>query len=284
MPSQLSAFTHIDMAGYLSPQYFTGCKEIINQNLSLKEPVLSFKQKDIEQGLSNELKRNLRLESSVRRVSRLTTPDSIVFAHQYLHNRSIRSQDSGLSCPIGKGYVQTKIPASTIVLNREILDKVNQHEMDINAQDKDRRTALMVAVLTGSTANEVQQILAQGAEINYMDNDNNTALMLAIIARKAKVIDVLLKANADVNLAGIMALTPLMVAVINSDVSLIKKLAAKGVSPDIKNDDENTALTIAINNGAGKKIIDCLIALGADVNVAGKRRPGAGAARCRLWK
>ncbi len=125
----------------------------------------------------------------------------------------------------------------------------------------------MVAVLLGNGCRQVLKLRKKGAELDYMDREGNTALVLAIIARENAFTDVLRNIGANVNLAGNKALTPLMQAVINNDAKLINKLAAKGVEPDSKSGDENTALTLAINNGAGKNVIDSLITLGVDVKL-----------------
>ncbi len=193
-----------------------------------------------------------------------------IFFKKHKRNRIKRAPNSAFTCPLKLNDLRTKISESKITFNREIFDQVNRNEVDINTQDKDNRTALMVAVLLGNGSQDVARLLEKGAELNYLDSDGNTALILAIMARENAIINVLLKFGANVNLAGNMALTPLMLAVIFNDSKLIDKLALKGIKPDLKNDDDDTALTLAIKNGASGKVIDSLLRLGIGVNVPGK--------------
>ncbi len=186
-------------------------------------------------------------------------------------SRFKRTSSLAYSCPLKFNNLGTKIYDSGITFNRKILDQVNRNEVDVNTQDKDNRTALMVAVLLGNGSEEVSRLLAKGAELDYLDREGNTALVLAIKARENAIVNVLIKAGANVNLGGTMALTPLMLAVIYNDFKLIDKLASKGIKPDLKNDDDDTALTLAIKNGAGGKVIDSLLRLGIGVNVPGQK-------------
>ncbi|QWA10092.1 ankyrin repeat domain-containing protein [Sodalis ligni] len=142
--------------------------------------------------------------------------------------------------------------------------------MDVNTQDKDNRTALMASVLLGNGLHDITRLLQKGAELDYLDSDGNTALVLAIMTKENAIINALLKAGANVNLAGNMALTPLMLAVLHNDFKLVDKLATKGIKPDVKNDGEDTALTLALKNGVSGKVIDSLLRLGCGVNVPGK--------------
>ncbi|TCL06546.1 ankyrin repeat domain-containing protein [Sodalis ligni] len=185
-------------------------------------------------------------------------------------NRLKRTSSPAFQCPLKLNDLRTKIPVSNIIFNREILDQVNRSEVDVNTQDKDNRTALMASVLLGNGLPDIARLLQKGAELDYLDSDGNTALVLAIMTKENAIINALLKAGANVNLAGNMALTPLMLAVLHNDFKLVDKLATKGIKPDVKNDDEDTALTLALKNGVSGKVIDSLLRLGCGVNVPGK--------------
>jgi ankyrin repeat protein len=78
----------------------------------------------------------------------------------------------------------------------------------------------------------------------------------------------LLRSGADVNAADEDGTTPLMHAVIESDVRLVKLLIENGANVNAKNALDSTALMYAATNLAKAQL---LLEAGADVNVVGKR-------------
>jgi len=70
--------------------------------------------------------------------------------------------------------------------------------VDVNAQDNDGDTALMIAVREGHT--EVVKLLIEvGADVNAQDSDGDTALMTASRGGYLDVVQLLIDAGVDVN-------------------------------------------------------------------------------------
>src|SRR5258708_2654207 len=112
---------------------------------------------------------------------------------------------------------------------------------DVNAKNKDGRTALIEAANTGNT-DRVKALIAAGAYVNAKTTDGQTALMYADSVWVAAV-KALIAAGADVN------------AKDNSGCSVLMRMVAR---PDILQDAE------AIHRY--EDTIEALIAAGADVN------------------
>ena len=92
--------------------------------------------------------------------------------------------------------------------------------------------------------------------------------LLAAIARVLRGVRRLLQSGAEVNAADEDHTTPLMHAVIESDVRLMKLLIEHGARVNARNALDSTALMYAATNLAKAQL---LLDAGADVNVVGKR-------------
>ncbi|WP_213991593.1 ankyrin repeat domain-containing protein [Sodalis sp. dw_96] len=203
---------------------------------------------------------------------RLNINDDIVFSKQYDLNRKKRSYNISIACPLRVIDLFTEIPETKIILNTNILNNVIANKASINSLDGSLRSALMVAAILNNSQ-QLSQLIQQGHQLNDRDKEGNTALTLAIRAHASTAIDILLNAGADMNKAGAKSLTPLMLAVINNDAGLIINLSKKrDLQPNVENDEGNTALTIAINNGASEEVLRALIMM-AGVNM---QAPGKG--------
>ena len=70
---------------------------------------------------------------------------------------------------------------------------------DINAQDSNGNTALILAVIHNQIE-LVKFLIKVGANIDKQNNDGNTALMFAASGNQSKIVNLLLNYNADVNI------------------------------------------------------------------------------------
>jgi ankyrin repeat protein len=122
--------------------------------------------------------------------------------------------------------------------NEKIKQFIKSGDVDINKQSKfDKRTALMWASLN-SFLLVVDTLLKAGADPNIADKDNRSPLMAA---STPKIIDKLLEYNADVNIKNFMNGDTAIMEYLDYNVagdlmiSLLNKFLDKGLNLDIKN-------------------------------------------------
>ena len=83
------------------------------------------------------------------------------------------------------------------------------NKADIEARDNDGKTALLVAVLSGSKV-AVETFLEHGARVDVADKLGATALHLAVIDRlNSELLEPLIQAGANLNARNIEGGTPL---------------------------------------------------------------------------
>ncbi|MHB8520487.1 MAG: ankyrin repeat domain-containing protein [Limisphaerales bacterium] len=98
---------------------------------------------------------------------------------------------------------------------------------DINATDRQGRTALHYAVLSGKT-NLIQVLLAHHTNVNAKDDNGRTPLWEAVQARRINVAESLLHHGADVNTKDSEGRVPLFLAVARANVATVKLLLDHG--------------------------------------------------------
>ena len=153
---------------------------------------------------------------------------------------------------------------------------------DINKQDNDGRTALMIAAayghvqclkellvagaeikkenIVGQTALIIaagqgyaeclKELIDVGCEVNQQDEDGNTALMNVVRLGNFDCVQEMLRADVDVNVTDEDGNTPLMMMAANfSNVTLVNLLLNKGAEVNLKNNDGKTALYLSVARG-----------------------------------
>jgi ankyrin repeat protein len=153
--------------------------------------------------------------------------------------------------------------------NSAIADLLLEKNANVNAQDEDGDSALMVAVSLGYPKT-VRYLLAKGADVNHKNRSNVTALMesvrsqfLYFLNNRLEIVQALLDAGADISIKdGAYGETALMMAVENGNFDIVNLLLAKGADKrEITNNYH--IFSAAIGNGKLKEAID----LGADINI-----------------
>jgi ankyrin repeat protein len=140
----------------------------------------------------------------------------------------------------------------------------------VNCKDKDGGTSLISAVAIGA-AGLVRDLLEKHADVDAQDNDGHTALMIAatlkgqalMIAATLKgqaktqiaieqaipqIVDDFLAKNPDVNRQKKDGWTALMFAAARDHPEFVNALIAHGANPNLKNTQGMTALALAVNN------------------------------------
>jgi len=126
---------------------------------------------------------------------------------------------------------------------------------------------LLDAVRTNEPEEKIMALIEDGADINYQDKNGATALMVSTLSGNLELTKTLLDKSADPNLQGkIVGLSPIILAVHNNnDVPMAQLLLEKNANPNLKTYIGFTALMYAVLNG-NTQMVDLLISKGANVN------------------
>src|ERR1041385_6682168 len=129
------------------------------------------------------------------------------------------------------------------------------------AADADRE-ALFAAIRRGAV-NDVERLLAKGANPNARDAEETPALMAATLFAGADMLELLLKRGADPNIADGSGATALMWSVPDRDK--VQRLLDRGASVDARAETGRTALLVAASYPGTVDVLQLLLARGADL-------------------
>ena len=166
------------------------------------------------------------------------------------------------------GYLTIPIIEAAKTGNTEVVKLQLKEHVNVNIQDEDGVTALMLASLNGHTQ-VVELLLKNNADVNIQKEDGVTALMLASQNGHTQIVELLLQENIDVNVQGTNGENALMMAVDHGHTKIAELLLKK--IENINTQDKNgfTALMIA-----SKKdqifVVELLLKENADVNIQNK--------------
>ena len=136
-----------------------------------------------------------------------------------------------------------------------------------NAVQTSGVTVLMEASRTGNVE-VVQELLAHGARPNVQDKDSyrgQTALMWAVAEKHPEIVNLLVKAGADVNACSDGGFTPLLFAAQQGDLESAKTLIGAGANVNQAAPEEGSPLVLAAHSGHEELAI-LLLDKGADPN------------------
>ena len=108
-------------------------------------------------------------------------------------------------------------------------------------------------------------MLGEGAKVDSRDRNGDSALNMAAAKGNAELADALIKAGADVNLANLSGVTPLMGAGFAAKADIVKKLIAAGAKIEPLDRVKKNAATYAAANGCGACLAE-LVRAGTQVN------------------
>ena len=140
-----------------------------------------------------------------------------------------------------EGKVNLQINDVVMAGNIDELKKIYNDSEHRSYRDIQGYTLLMLAADAGSTEC-IQYILDAGHSPNERLDDGMSALWIGVSAGYGEVVDILINHGADLNAKGDReAMTPLMVAVSNSDIEMIIKLIGRGADRRLQDKSGNEA-------------------------------------------
>ena len=167
------------------------------------------------------------------------------------------------------GYLTIPIIEAAKIGNIEVVKLQLKEHVNVNIQDEDGVTALMLASLNGHTQ-VVELLLKENADVNIQKENGRTALMLASLNGHTKVVELLLKENADVNIQNKEGVTALMAASQNGHTQIVELLLKENADVNIQKEDGRTALMLASLNGH-TQVVKLLLKENVDVNIQSKK-------------
>jgi ankyrin repeat protein len=117
----------------------------------------------------------------------------------------------------------------------------------------------------------VSDALDKGADINAQNDLKMSALNWAAFHGNVTLVTFLVNKGADINHPNDVRRTPLIEAVYKQRVTTVQTLLSLGADPDIRGNDDGTALRDAVNapsqNAEGIPILNMLLKAGANLNI-----------------
>lgn len=180
-----------------------------------------------------------------------------------------------VACPIlasGQSANEAKLHAAAanddVATIREILSKRID---DIDAKDKNGRTALLVAT-NGNKVNAAKALIEAGANVNAKDNIKDSPYLYAGARGHLEILKMTLSHGADLKSTNRYGGTALIPASERGHVETVRALIEAGVDIDHVNNLGWTALLEAIILGNGgerhQQIVHLLVKAKANVNLA----------------
>ena len=155
------------------------------------------------------------------------------------------------------------------------------HFADINAINKNKQTAIMLACEKGDV-HAINVLLKNRADLNIANADGDTCLH--VVARRdhsKDVIHSMIKHGANVNAKNKFNETPLMKANKNGYIDVTKELLNAGADHKLLDGFGDTWIHRAIDGGYRQELIRTMIDHGADVNAMNKHNETAFMTACK---
>jgi len=141
-----------------------------------------------------------------------------------------------------------------------IIDRLIEYpQVNLNIMNNDGKTAVIIAYENQDINTLQKMIRSQKAEINTMDKDQNTLMILSLKDDNLELFDELLNYGADLNLKYVEGMTLLMLALQMQKKRFIAKIFEHpSFDVDIQDDLGKTALMHAIKN-RNIKVVEALL-------------------------
>ncbi|XP_070547423.1 putative ankyrin repeat protein RF_0381 [Ptychodera flava] len=155
----------------------------------------------------------------------------------------------------------------------DIVEKLLNSGMDVNAKGKYERTALHLAAKKAHSA-VISLLIDKGADVNAEDLYKRTVLHFASKKAPREVISLLIDKDADVNAEDFLLQTPLHIAVKGNNTNAVKYLIEQNADVDKRQKDLSyrddwggwSPLYIAVRNGF-MDLVDLMVSKTADIDM-----------------
>ena len=156
------------------------------------------------------------------------------------------------------------------VCSKEVLQALIDHGADVNATDKNNRTAL-IGACTKRLLDAIHVLLKAGSDTNIADKDGNTCLMDAVVGDcSCEVLQTIIDHGADVNAANKASHTAITIAYSMRHVDAIHRLLKAGSDTNIADMNGKTYLMYAVDGDCSEELLETIIDHGPDVNATDK--------------
>ena len=144
---------------------------------------------------------------------------------------------------------------------------LDNNSNNIDEQDFYKRTILSLACSKLKTdIRLVNLLLKKNANPNIINIDGRSPLYYAVINNNYDIVSLLLEKNADPNIIDIDGRSPLYYAINNNNSDIVSLLLEKNAEPNIIDNDGRSPLYYAINNNSND-IVSLLLEKNADPNI-----------------
>lgn len=129
---------------------------------------------------------------------------------------------------------------------REIMNII-KNTRPITKKEKDEFFENFIDFVRSNDVEKVKNMIKR-IDVNEKDENNWTPLIYAVIEGNLEIVKTLIKNNADLNVADEEGWTPLMLAIKEKHNDIIRELIKKGADVNIENTYGITAIMLAVNN------------------------------------
>lgn len=127
---------------------------------------------------------------------------------------------------------------------------------------------MIFKIIAIGTKLQLSELIKGGANVNVQDEDKRTPLIHAVIENKIEMVKLLVENAADINIQDSLGYTALHYASQSYFVEVCRVLLENKANVDVKDNYGNTPLFRAVFNSGGKgEIIGLLRSYNADINL-----------------
>lgn len=138
--------------------------------------------------------------------------------------------------------------------------------MAMNIGEDETMNEQLFKVVEGKEVDRVRDLLDNGVDINAQDTQGRTAIMIATYANDVEMVKVLIAEGADVDIQDNMLNNPFLYAGAEGYMEILKLMIAAGADPTITNRYGGVALIPASEHGYVEVVNELLTNTKTDVN------------------